>query len=154
MSNTYHKSAMRSLTLEEINQLEMNRCHAEDWGNIVVAEDFDATYVQDVNFYGEVTLGLFEKSIELTDGLAAHSGIRHATLCNVSVGDNCLIENIGGYISNYDIADGCYIANVGSMETTAGATFAQGNLIAVGNEAVIADGGADGLCRANRCLPM
>ena len=135
MSNTYHKSAMRSLTLEEINQLEMNRCHAEDWGNIVVAEDFDATYVQDVNFYGEVTLGLFEKSIELTDGLAAHSGIRHATLCNVSVGDNCLIENIGGYISNYDIADGCYIANVGSMETTAGATFAQGNLIAVGNEA-------------------
>ena len=126
---------MRSLTLEEINQLEANRCHAEDWGNIAVAEDFDARHVQDVNFYGEVTMGLFEKSIELTDGLAVHSGIRHATLCNVSVGDNCLIENIGGYISNYDIADGCYIANVGSMETTAGATFAQGNLIATGNEA-------------------
>ena len=126
---------MRSLTLQEINQLEANRCHAEDWGNISVAEDFDATHVQDVNFYGEVTMGLFEKSIELTDGLAVHSGIRHATLCNVSVGDNCLIENIGSYICNYDIADDCYISDVGSMETTAGATFAQGNLIAVGNEA-------------------
>ena len=38
-----------------------------------------------------------------------HSGIFHATLHNVSVGDNCCIENIKNYIANYDIAEDCFV---------------------------------------------
>ena len=56
------------------------------------------------------------------------------TLRNVSVGDNCLIEKTGNYINNYTIGNDCYIANISQMETTEGATFGEGNLIAVLNE--------------------
>ena len=63
-----------------------------------------------------------------------HSGINNAALRNVTVGDNCLIENIGNYINNYTIGDDCYISNVCTMETTEGATYGEGNLISVLNE--------------------
>ena len=62
------------------------------------------------------------------------SGIYNATLRNVTVGDNCLVENVGNYINNYVIGDDCYISNVCTMETTEGATFGEGNNISVLNE--------------------
>jgi len=52
----------------------------------------------------------------------------------VTVGDNCLVENVGNYINNYVIGDDCYISNVCTMETTEGATFGEGNNISVLNE--------------------
>ena len=126
---------MRSLTLEEIDALERNGCTAEDWGNISVAEDFTPQHLRSVAFYGEVTLGVFEKSITVADGLQIHSGIRNATLCDVTVGDNCLIENVSGFICRYDIGEECYISGVGQMAATVGTTYGQGNLLSVLNEA-------------------
>ena len=52
----------------------------------------------------------------------------------MTVGDNCLVENVGNYINNYVIGDDCYISNVCTMETTEGATFGEGNNISVLNE--------------------
>ena len=54
-----------------------------------------------------------------------------ATLRNVCIGDNCLIEKIGNYINNYSIGNDCLIANVSVIETTEGATYGQGNVISV-----------------------
>lgn len=125
----------RLLTEDEILTLEDNGCTAEDWTGINVAEDFRPGYIKNVNFYGEVNLGVFEKSIEVSAGFMRHSGIRNATLRNVSVGDNCLIENIGNFINNYIIGEECFVSNVCVMETTDGATFGEGNNIAVMNEA-------------------
>ena len=85
-------------------------------------------------FYGDIRLGKVEKNIEISAGFEKHSGINDATLRNVSVGDNCLIEKTGNYINNYTIGNDCYIANISQMETTEGATFGEGNLIAVLNE--------------------
>jgi NDP-sugar pyrophosphorylase family protein len=67
-------------------------------------------------------------------GFLKHSGINNATLRNVTIGDNCLIENIGNFINNYTIGDDCYISNVSTIETTEGATYGEGNLISVLNE--------------------
>ncbi len=125
----------RLLTNEEISILEDNGCMAEDWTSINVAADFKPTYIKNVNFYGDVFLGVFEKNIEVSNGFIRHSGIRNATLRNVSIGDNCLIENIGNYINNYAIGEECYICNVCTMETTAEATYGEGNTISVLNEA-------------------
>lgn len=125
----------RLLTNEEINILEENGCTAEDWTNINVADDFQPTYIKNVNFYGEIFMGVFEKNIEVSNGFVRHSGIRNATLRNVSIGDNCLIENIGNYINNYAIGEECCICNVCTMETTAEATYGEGNTISVLNEA-------------------
>ncbi|MCI6161827.1 MAG: DUF4954 family protein, partial [Prevotella sp.] len=124
----------RLLNTEEIAILETNGCQAEDWTAINVSEDFNPIYVKNVNFYGEVNLGCFQKNIEVSKGFMKHSGIYHATLRNVTVGDNCLIENIGNFINNYTIGEECYISNVCTMETTEGATYGEGNLISVLNE--------------------
>ena len=100
----------------------------------MVAEDFKPTYVHDVTFYGDIQLGVFEKNIEVSRGFLKHSGLRNATLRNVCIGDNSLVENIGNYINNYTIGEECYISNVSTMETTEGATYGEGNLISVLNE--------------------
>lgn len=125
----------RLLTDEEILTLEDNGCTAEDWTSVNVAEDFRPSHIRNVDFYGEINLGVFEKNIEVTSGFTRHSGIRNATLRNVTIGDNCLIENIGNFINNYIIGEECLISNVCVMETTDGATFGEGNNISVLNEA-------------------
>ena len=72
--------------------------------------------------------------LEVSKDFFKHSGVYNATLRNVSVGDNCLIENIGNFINNYTIGNECYISNVCTMETTEGATYGEGNLVSVLNE--------------------
>jgi hypothetical protein len=85
-------------------------------------------------FYGDIRLGRFDEQIEVTDGFFKHAGINDATLRNVTVGDNCLIEKVGNFINNYSIGDNCYISNICTMETTDGATFGEGHLVSVLNE--------------------
>ena len=124
----------RKLTEDEIITLEDRNCWAENWDNINVSDDFIPNYMHRVLLYGEVNIGAFDKNVEITKDFFKHSGINNATLRNVTVGDNCLIENIGNYINNYTIGDDCYISNVSTMETTEGATYGEGNLISVLNE--------------------
>ena len=125
---------MRQLSDEEIRILEDRNCWAEDWTNVHVSDDFKPNYMHRVMLYGEVSIGDFDKNIEVSRGFMKHSGINNATLRNVTIGDNSLIENIGGFINNYTIGDDCYISNVNAMETTDGATYGEGNLISVLNE--------------------
>ena len=122
------------MTEKEINVLENNSCWAEDWTRVKVDEDFRPNYFHRVMFYGDIYLGNFEKNVEVAPGFVKHSGINDATLRNVSVGDNCLIEKIGNYINNYTIGSDCHIANVSTIETTEGATYGEGNIISVLNE--------------------
>ena len=125
----------RSLTFEEIDTLERNSCWAEDWSRVEVAEEgFQAKYFHRVMFYGDIRLGSFQKNIEIAKDFVKHSGINDATLRNVTVGDDCLIEKVGNYINNYTIGNDCLISNISVMETTEGASYGEGNLISVLNE--------------------
>ena len=124
----------RSLTSKEIEVLKSNDCWAEDWTSINVSEDFKPNYMHRVMLYGEVNIGAFNKNVEVSQGFVKHSGINNATLRNVTIGDDCLIENVGNFINNYTIGDDCYISNISTMETTEGATFGEGNLVSVLNE--------------------
>ena len=121
----------RPLTSEEIEVLKSNDCWAEDWTSINVSEDFKPNYMHRVMLYGEVNIGAFNKNVEVSQGFVKHSGINNATLRNVTIGDDCLIENVGNFINNYTIGDDCYISNISTMETTEGATFGEGNLVSV-----------------------
>ena len=107
---------MRSLRKEEIVTLTNQGCTAEDWSNIQVADLFSPQYINNVEFYGNVTLGYFQKDVEVDPGFTKHSGIRYATLRNVVIGNDCLIEHVG------------------IINTTTDATFGQGQVIAVLNE--------------------
>lgn len=124
----------RQLTQEEINVLESNSCWAESWDNVMVDETFSPYGFHRVVFYGNIRLGKFEKQVEVTKGFTKHAGINDATLRNVTVGDNCLIEKVGNFINNYTIGDDCYISNISTMETTEGATYGEGHLVSVLNE--------------------
>ena len=124
----------RQLTSEEVLILKENSCWAEDWSRVVVADGFLPNFFHRVMFYGDIQLGTFDKQVEVSSGFTKHSGINDATLRNVTVGDNCLIEKVGNFINNYTIGADCYISNICTMETTEGATYGEGHLVSVLNE--------------------
>ena len=124
----------RNLSDNEISALQANSCWAEDWQRIEVSDDFKPNFFHRVMFYGDISLGSFTENVEVSRGFMKHSGVNNATLRNVTIGDNCLIENISGFINNYVIGNDCIISNVCTMETTDGATYGEGNLISVLNE--------------------
>ena len=113
----------RQLTSEEISVLENRGCWAEDWSSVMVAEEFRPNHLSCVFFYGENHLGAFEETLEVSKGFFKHSGIVNATLRNVTVGDDSLIENVGNYINNYTIGERCFISNICTLETTEGVTY-------------------------------
>jgi len=127
-------SNYRKLTEQEIQVLEQNGCWAEDWNRVEVAENFRPYNFHRIVLYGDIRLGSFEKNVEVSKGFVKHSGINDATLRNVSVGNDCLIEKIGNFINNYTIGDNCYISNISTIETTEGATYGAGSTISVLNE--------------------
>ena len=127
-------SNYRNLTQNEIEILENNVCWAEDWQRVLVAEDFKPYNFHRVIFYGDIRLGSFHKMVEVSKGFLKHSGINDATLRNVTVGNDCLIEKVGNYINNYTIGNDCYISNICTLETTDDATYGEGSVISVLNE--------------------
>lgn len=127
---------MRKLTEKEIFLLEDQGCYAEDWSKIEVDNDeFKANSVFNVRFYGNIRIGSLNGRIELEEGFPMRCGIRNATLKDVSIGNYCLIENVAGYIANYDIHDSVMICNVGVITTQGAPNYANGNAISVLNEA-------------------
>ena len=122
------------LTTEQIEILKDKDCWAENWDNVMVTEDFDCKRCHRVQFYGWARLGNGQGTVEITDGFVKNCGIYNATLRNVTIGDNCLIENIGNYLNNVTIGDGCYISNVSTIDTQGSPDYGQGHTISVLNE--------------------
>ena len=122
------------LTAEQIAVLEAQSCRCENWSEVTVAEDFNPKYVRNVNFSGQVRLGSFNKIFTLAGGIRKHSGIYHATLHNVIVGDDCMVEHIRNYIANYIIGDGSYIENVTDLITYGETSFGNGTKVSGLNE--------------------
>ena len=124
----------RKLTPEEIGVLKGQMCSATDWEQIEVAEGFAPEYVRNTRFSGQIRLGVFNKEFELPGGIRKHSGIFYATLHNVTVGDNCCIENVKNYIANYVIGHDTFIENVDIILTDEVSSFGNGVEVAVLNE--------------------
>lgn len=125
---------MRNLTIDEIRCLESFHCSAEDWSQVLVADGFNPQYVHDTRFSGKCVLGKFETEFDLPGGLKVHSGIYHATLHNVEVGDNCHLYNIHNYIANYRIGKNTCIENVNAILVDGVSTFGNGVRVPVMNE--------------------
>lgn len=122
------------LTASQIAVLVAQSCRCENWEDVLVHPDFDPKYVRNVTFSGQIRLGSFKKRFVLAGGIRKHSGIYHATLHNVVVGDDCMIEHIGNYIANYVIGAGTYIENVTDLITYGETSFGNGTKVNVLNE--------------------
>lgn len=124
----------RPLTGEEILRLQEQMCTASDWSLVEVSEDFVPDNVSYVRFSGNIRLGAFNKEFSLPGGMKKHSGLYHATLHNVTVGDDCCIENVKNYIANYTIGNGTFIENVDIILTDGVSSFGNGVEVSVLNE--------------------
>ena len=125
----------RNLTNSEIQALEASGCRARDWSQVLTsAEKVDADRICAVNFLGPVRFGRFDSEITLPGDVVKPAGIRCAALNNVTVGDNCLIENISNYISNYEIGPGSCIENVDLMFVDGECSFGNGVEVSVMSE--------------------
>ena len=63
-----------------------------------------------------------------------HSGIYYATLHNVTVGDDCCIENVKNYLANYNIGRGAFIENVDIILADGQSSFGNGVEVSALNE--------------------
>lgn len=124
----------RALTQEEIGRLEAQVCTAADWNDVQVAEAFTPDYVHHTRFSGKIRLGVFEGEFRLAGGVCKHAGLSYAALHNVTVGDNCFIENVKNYIANYEIGESVFIENVDIILVDKKSRFGNGVEVSVLNE--------------------
>ena len=124
----------RQLSQEEQARLVQQGCTAVDWTKIEVVEDFAPEYVQNVAFSGRVRLGRFERVFVQPGGFEVHSGVYHARLHNVTIGDDCYIDRIHNYIANYEIGNDVFIENTNLIVVDGETTFGDGVRVPVMNE--------------------
>lgn len=124
----------RKLTEGEVRTLEAHLCTAADWDMIEVSENFSPEHVRNTRFSGRIRMGAFRKEFALPGGMRKHSGLYHATLHNVVVGDDCCIENVKNYIANYTIGHDTFIENVDIILTDGTSSFGNGVEVSVLSE--------------------
>ncbi|MBQ3245824.1 MAG: DUF4954 family protein [Bacteroidales bacterium] len=124
----------RKLSEGEVRTLEAHLCTAADWDMIEVSEDFSPEHVSNTRFSGRIRMGAFRKEFALPGGMRKHSGLYHATLHNVVVGDDCCIENVKNYIANYTIGHDTFIENVDIILTDGTSSFGNGVEVSVLSE--------------------
>ena len=125
----------RKISDAEAETLMSNGCNCDDWSRVQVKEGFDPLRCLNVNFSGDVKLGVFSKNLTDESGICIRSGISNAHLHNCSIGSDVVINNIGDYIANYNIEDDVVIRNCGKITTEGISTFGNGTEVAVLNEA-------------------
>lgn len=121
-------SPFRHLFASEIAVLEADGCEASDWGNVLVHSDFVPGHIRHTRFEGTVRIGRLDGKRDFAEDAFVTAGIYNAGLCNVTVGDNCLIQN-AALIRNYEIEDGVTIRNADRIVCSLDSTF--GNNIPV-----------------------
>ena len=127
-------TSYRKLIDSEIATLQQQGCRANDWQQVEITDGTDLAHITGVTFSGSIRIGTTDKCFELPGGLRRHSGLRNATLHNVTIGDNCLIENIRGYIANYNIGNDTHICNIDTLAVDGRSSFGNGIDVSVLNE--------------------
>ena len=124
----------RSLTSQEILQLEAQDCSAENWSQVWVHPDFDATYCKRTHFSGVCRVGHFSGEFPLAGGMVKHAALNDVTLHNVTIGNGCCISHVKNYIANYKIGNHVFIENVDILLVDRPTAFGNGVEVAVLNE--------------------
>ena len=125
----------RKLTEKEREFLVAAGCRFENDAVVETSADgISPGAFRNVTFSGHIRFGKFERSFTLPGGLVKKSGLRNVTLHNVTVGDDCLIENVSNYIACYDIGHDTIIENVDIILTDGESRFGNGVDVSVLNE--------------------
>ena len=139
----------RHLTEEEIAVLQKNHNYSSDasWRNVYVSSGagaFSPELIKESSFSGFVVIGRLRPAMLQYHDLKLSAGIFRSALHDVSVGDDCVINNVA-YLSNYRLAERVMLFNIQEMSCTKHSKFGEGILkegepernrvwIGVGNE--------------------
>ncbi|MBU1077259.1 MAG: DUF4954 family protein [Spirochaetes bacterium] len=125
----------RKLNEREIGLLELQNCSCspEGWDTISVKDMFDPGRVRNVQFSGNVKIGLFNKDVLFPGGIKKASGLYDSSIHNCSIGDNVLISNVQN-IANYIVEEDVLIYNTRTLIVEGVSTFGSGVKLEVLNE--------------------
>ncbi len=115
----------RALTTSELDRLIHNRNTSDNWNNVQVSENFNATLIKNCKFYGLVRIGNLEPLYREFHNLRMPVGLYNSTIISCDLGDNICIDNVN-FLSHYIIANDVMIANVNELATTETAKFGNG----------------------------
>ncbi len=124
----------KNFTENEINVLEAAGCCAGNWSDVYYKGEFLPDRLRNVSFAGTVKLGDLSGEIEVPGAGMCHCGVYNARLVDVEIGDNCLIDNVGGFISKYRIGDRVLISDCGRIYMEGSSSFGNGVKVAVLDE--------------------
>ncbi len=123
------KPQSRQLTAKDIKQLTQQGCSAQEWETVWIAPDLDIARIENVQFSGEVTIGVQAKNISLNGTVDIPCGIRNSRIHNCTLGENILIDHVTSNLSNYIVQDDVIINNVNSLSVQGESAFGNGTEI-------------------------
>ena len=110
-------SPFRELTRQEVEQLEQHGNRAENWSAVLVGDGFDANFLYNNVFMGQVCLGALERDFLHDGDLHLPEGIYNCMIANAMIGDHCAVHNVR-MLSGYRVGDGCLLFNIDEMTAT------------------------------------
>lgn len=117
----------RALQPGEITQLENQGCTSDNWQWVSVKDGFIASKVRRTHFSGHVQLGKM-------DGMSKPEGISDSHLDNCNIEDHVLINRVGR-LTHYIVRSHAVVENCASITAIPKATFGNGTMASVINEA-------------------
>jgi NDP-sugar pyrophosphorylase family protein len=120
-----NKAPYRQLTAKEIKQLQAQGNTSDNWKNVQVCGNFDASLIQQCKFYGLVRIGKLEALYLEFHDVRLPAGIYNSSIISCDIGDNVVINNVN-YLSHYIIGNEVIIVNVNEIEVSDHAKFGNG----------------------------
>ncbi|MBI9016017.1 MAG: DUF4954 family protein [Phycisphaerae bacterium] len=124
----------RNLTELELEKLQANKCQCNNWTDVQVVDNFDATNICNVHFIGSVKLGQINGTVTLPGNVQQKCGIYDAKIANCTIGNNVYIQNVKTYIANYIINDNAVILDIDLLLTERVSSFGNGVEVSPVNE--------------------
>ena len=112
-------SEWRKLTESEIRTLAERGNTADNWDDILVAGNFDATLVSRSHFSGECRIALGATGLRKAGGLELPVGISNSRIRSCTIADGCAIHDVR-FLSGYGIGNDCLLFNIGQMTAEGG----------------------------------
>ena len=107
-------TSFRTLTSQEIEQLQQLGNRAEDWSQVQVNNDCDLNLVRNNVFMGHVWLGAIEQGFVHHGDLHLPEGLYNSMVYNSCIGNHCAVHNVH-MLSGYTIGDHCLLFNIDEM---------------------------------------
>ncbi len=115
----------RALTTLELDTLIHNRNTSDNWNNVQVSENFNATLIKNCKFYGLVRIGVLQPLYREFHNFRMAVGLYNSTIISCDLGDNICIDNVN-YLSHYIIAEDVMMANLNELACTDHSKFGNG----------------------------